>query len=79
MRRTATIAFAQNICTPVGVTVRTTAGCDNSTSSGNASMTATAVASTTSKAGAASTGHVLHYVGNAVGLAAAAGAFAALL
>jgi hypothetical protein len=42
-------------------------------------MTATAVASTTSKAGAASTGHVLHYVGNAVGLAAAAGAFAALL
>jgi hypothetical protein len=40
---------------------------------------ATNVASTSSKAGAAPTGHVLQYVGNAVGLAAAAGAFAALL
>jgi hypothetical protein len=37
------------------------------------------VASTTGKSGAAPTGDVLRYVGNAVGLAAAAGAFAALL
>ncbi len=95
--RKATIAFAQNICSPYGVTVRTTTGCDNTTSSasgtspsatgGSASAATNAasttgksgVASTTGASGAAPTDAVLRYVGNAVGLAAAAGAFAVLL
>jgi hypothetical protein len=69
--------------------VRTTAGCDNSTSTtaaagtsatGGANASASGgVATTTSKTGAAPSGLVMQYVGNAVGLAAAAGAIAALL